>query len=93
MKRGVVLGMLLALGALAAVKAQPPAAITTIDPVNPSCRPAVSLRWRSAAKAVATTETTRSWPISTPTLNEKSDQPSARAGRSISRSTLANPKP
>ena len=34
-----------------------------------------------------------SWPISTPRLNEKSDQPSASRGRPNSRSTLAKPKP
>ena len=56
-----------------------PATITTIDPAKASCRPAASLRARSAASADATTTTTSSWPISTPTLNENSDQPSARA--------------
>ena len=48
---------------------------------------------RSAASADATATTTSSCPISTPTLNENSDQPSARRGRSISRSTFANPNP
>src|SRR5579864_8117733 len=70
-----------------------PAAITTIDPANASWRPADSLRSRSQASADATTTTTISWPISTPRLNEKSDQPSALAGRSISRRTLAKPNP
>ena len=64
-----------------------------VEPANASRRPACSLRDRSAASADATTTTTSSWPISTPTLNENSDQPSARAGRSISRSTLAKPNP
>ena len=70
-----------------------PAAITTIEPANASRVPAASCCARSAASAVATIATTSSCPISTPTLNENSDQPSARAGRSISRSTLANPNP
>jgi len=35
MRRSIVLGMLLALGGLA-VKAQPPAAMTTIEPANAS---------------------------------------------------------
>ena len=33
----------------------------------------------------------RAWPISTPRLNEKSDQPMACAGKPNSRSTVANP--
>ena len=70
-----------------------PAAITTIDPAKASRRPAASLRDRRAASAEATAITTRTWPISTPMLNEKSYQPSARDGRSISRSTFAKPKP
>ena len=52
--------------------------MTTIEPANASRRPAASLRERSAASADATTTTTSSWPISTPRLNENSDQPSAR---------------
>ena len=37
--------------------------------------------------------TTASWPISTPTLKEKSDHPSASRGRPNSRSTFAKPNP
>src|SRR5262249_13223684 len=70
-----------------------PATMTTSDPANARCLPAHSLRDRSDASADATSTTTRSWPISTPMLNEKSDHPSARDGRSISRSTFANPNP
>src|SRR5262249_23208492 len=66
-----------------------PAAMTTIDPANANCRPAASLRDRSAASAVAIATTTASWPISTPRLNETSDHASARRGRSLTRSTHA----
>jgi len=51
------------------------------------------LRERNAISASATETTTSSWPISTPKLKENSDQPSARPGKFISRSTLAKPKP
>ena len=58
---------------------------------------AVPERRRSAAgsrrAALATSSTTASWPISTPKLNENSDQPSASRGRPNSRSTLAKPNP
>src|SRR5262249_11203608 len=70
-----------------------PAATTTTDPANTRRRPAASLRRPTAAPADATRTTISNCPIATPRLKENSDQPSARAGRSISRSTLANPKP
>ena len=40
-----------------------------------------------------TSSTTISWPISTPKLNENSDQPSASRGKPNSRSTFAKPNP
>ncbi len=70
-----------------------PASITMMEPANTSRRPAASLRDRIHTNSDATSTTNTSWPISTPTLNAKSVQPSARLGKSISRSTFAKPNP
>src|SRR5262249_35086791 len=70
-----------------------PAAMTTSDPANATRIPIISLRRRTSASADATSRTMKSWPISTPTLKENSDQPSASRGRPNSRSTFAKPKP
>src|SRR5262249_40057275 len=51
-----------------------PAAITTIEPANARFRRDHSLFARSIVNAVATSTTTKSCPISTPILKEKSDQ-------------------
>ena len=70
-----------------------PASITMMEPANASRRPAASLRDRIHTNNEATSTTKTSWPISTPTLNAKSVQPSARLGKSISRRTFAKPNP
>ena len=71
----------------------PPAAITATEPATATRRPASGFQARIPARTPAAATTTSNCPISTPMLNDRSDQPSARDGKSMSRSTLAKPKP
>ena len=70
-----------------------PASTTTTDPAIASRSPRTALLRRISSSSHATTRTMASCPISTPRLNENSDQPSAAAGSPNSFNTAAKPNP